>query len=60
VGESKSAVLDGAYLIPAMALIAMVTGTLAPGFDRYYPARNIAVTIALVATRYIYSELRPQ
>ena len=56
----RSAVLDGAYLIPAMAVIAtaMVTGTLSPGFDRYYPARVIAATIALVFYRQSYSELR--
>jgi exosortase E/protease (VPEID-CTERM system) len=52
--------LDGAYLIPLMALIAtaMVTGTLSPGFDRYYPARIIAVALALVIHRRSYSELR--
>jgi len=58
--RSRSAVLDGAYLIPAMAVIAaaMVTGTLSPGFDRYYPARVIAATIALIFYRQCYSELR--
>jgi len=58
--RSRTAVLDGAYLIPAMAVIAttMVTGTLSPGFDRYYAARVIAATIALVFYRQSYSELR--
>jgi len=58
--QGRSAVLDGAYLIPAMAVIAtaMVTATLSPGFDRYYPARIIAVTIALLYYRQSYSEVR--
>jgi CAAX prenyl protease-like protein len=55
-----SAAPDGAYLVPAMALIgtAMVTGALSPGFDRYYPARIIAVLMALFLYRQSYSELR--
>jgi len=57
---SRRAVLDGAYLMPAMALIAtaMVTATFSPGFDRYYPARVIAATVALVCYRRSYTELR--
>ena len=39
--QVRPVAVDGAYLIPAMAIIAtaMVTVTLSPGFDRYYPAR---------------------
>jgi exosortase E/protease (VPEID-CTERM system) len=57
---SRTAVLDGAYLMPAMALIAtaMVTGAFAPGFDRYYPARVIAVLVAVSLYRRSYAELR--
>jgi len=57
---SRRVVLDGAYLMPAMALIAtaMVTGAFSPGFDRYYPARVIAVTVALSFYRRSYTELR--
>jgi exosortase E/protease (VPEID-CTERM system) len=58
--QAHAARLDGAYLAPAMAVIAtaMVTTSLSPGFDRYYPARVIAATIALVWYRKSYSELR--
>ena len=51
---------DGAYLIPAMAIIAtaMVTATLSPGFDRYYPARVVTATVALLFYRRSYSEMR--
>ena len=52
--------LDGAYLVPAMAIIAtaMVTTSFWPGFDRYYPARVIAATAAMFFYRKSYSELR--
>jgi exosortase E/protease (VPEID-CTERM system) len=52
--------LDGAYLVPAMAIIAtaMVTTSLFPGFDHLYSARLIAATIALLFYRKSYSELR--
>ena len=51
---------DAAYLVPAMAIIAtsMVTTTLSPGLDRYYPARVIAAAAALLIFRKSYSELR--
>ncbi len=54
--------LDAAYLMPAMAIIAtaMVTSAFSPGLDRYYPARVIAVTIALLIYRKQYTELRPK
>jgi exosortase E/protease (VPEID-CTERM system) len=52
---------DGAYLVPAMAIIAtaMITVSLAPGFDVYYPARVIAAGAALLVYRGAYTELRP-
>jgi len=52
--------LDGAYLVPAMAIIAtaMVTLSLPPGFDLYYPARVIAAGAALLLYRGSYSALR--
>lgn len=62
--EADSAVdtpgLDGAYLVPAMAIIAtaMVTTSFWPGFDRYYPVRVIAATLALLFYRKSYAELR--
>ena len=45
-----------------MALIAtqMITSTLSPGLDRYYPARVIAVAVVLLIFRKSYSELRPR
>jgi exosortase E/protease (VPEID-CTERM system) len=54
------ATLDGAYLVPAMAIIAvsMVTTSFSPGFDLYYPVRVIAAVIALFLYRQSYSELR--
>ncbi len=56
----RHAALDAAYLVPMMAIIAtsMVTTTLSPGLDRYYPARVIAVAAALLIFRKSYSELR--
>jgi exosortase E/protease (VPEID-CTERM system) len=50
---------DAAFLVPAMTLIAtaMVTSTLSPGLDRYYAARVIAVTVALLIFRKSYTEL---
>ncbi len=58
--DSRPAALDGAYLMPAMAIIAtaMVTGTFSPGFDRYYAARVIAATAAFFLYRGSYTELR--
>jgi len=58
--RSRPAALDGAYLMPAMAIIAtaMVTGTFSPGFDRYYAARVIAATAAFFLYRKSYAELR--
>jgi exosortase E/protease (VPEID-CTERM system) len=58
--RSRPAALDGAYLMPAMAIIAtaMVTGTFSPGFDRYYAARVIAATAAFFVYRKSYAELR--
>jgi exosortase E/protease (VPEID-CTERM system) len=54
------AAADGAYLMPAMAIIAtaMVTAILSPGFDRYYPARVVTATVVLLFYRKSYSELR--
>ncbi len=51
---------DAAYLVPAMTLIAisMVTATLSPGVDHYYPVRVIAVAIAFAVYRKHYDELR--
>jgi exosortase E/protease (VPEID-CTERM system) len=58
--DVRLASLDGAYLVPAMAIIAtaMVTTSLSPVFDYYYPARVIAATVALVFYRKSHSELR--
>jgi exosortase E/protease (VPEID-CTERM system) len=58
--DVRLANLDGAYLVPAMAIIAaaMITTSLSPGFEYYYPARVIAATAALVFYRKSYSELR--
>jgi exosortase E/protease (VPEID-CTERM system) len=56
----RPAAADGAFLIPAMAIIAtaMVTATLSPGFDRYYPARVVMASVALLFYRKSYSEMR--
>jgi exosortase E/protease (VPEID-CTERM system) len=53
-------VVDAAYLVPAMAIIAtaMVTSALSPGFDRFYAARVLAALLALLCYRRSYSELR--
>ena len=58
--QSRRSGLDGAYVMPAMAIIAtaMVTGTLSPGFDRYYPARVVAAASVLFLYRRSYPELR--
>ena len=58
--QTRPSVLDSAYLMPAMAIVAtaMVTGSLSPGFDRYYPARVITAAAALLVYRRSYSELR--
>jgi exosortase E/protease (VPEID-CTERM system) len=57
---TKVCVLDRAYLLPALAIIAtaMVTGAFANGFDQYYPARIIAAALIMVAYRRSYAELR--
>jgi exosortase E/protease (VPEID-CTERM system) len=51
--------LDAAYLMPAMAVVAvaMITGALSPGFDRFYAVRVVAATAVLVCYRQSYSEL---
>jgi len=56
----RPAALDGAYLMPAMAIVAtaMVTRAFSPEFDRYYAARVIAATAALLLYRNSYAELR--
>ncbi len=58
--QSRTAALDGAYLMPAMAIIAtaMITGTFSPGFDRYYAARVITASAAFFLYRKSYTELR--
>jgi len=58
--RSRPAALDGAYLMPAMAIIAtaMITATFSPGFDRYYAVRVIAASAAFVFYRKSYAELR--
>ena len=45
--------LDGAYLLPAMAIVAtaMVTTAFFPGFDRYYPVKVIAAVLVLAFYR---------
>jgi exosortase E/protease (VPEID-CTERM system) len=59
-GQEATGGSDAAYLVPAMALIAtsMVTSTLSPGIDLYYPVRIIVVAVVLAAYRKHYSELR--
>jgi exosortase E/protease (VPEID-CTERM system) len=60
--ESRLAAVDGAYLMPAMAIIAtaMVTGAFSAGFDRYYAARVIVATVAFLLYRRSYAELHPK
>ena len=54
------ATADGAYLMPAMAIIAtaMITAIFSPGFDRYYPVHIVTASVALFIYRKSYSELR--
>ena len=58
--QHQGAAFDAAYLVPAMTLIAasMVTSTMSPGLDRYYPVRVILVMIAFAVYRKYYAELR--
>jgi exosortase E/protease (VPEID-CTERM system) len=58
--ESSHTAHDGAFLMPAMAIIAtaMITGSLSPGFDRYYSARVLVAAAAFLVYRRGYSELR--
>ena len=58
--ETHTSGLDGAYLMPAMALVAtaMITGALSPGFDRYYAARVVATATIFLVYRRSYAELR--
>ncbi len=58
--QTRAVTLDGAYLMPALAIIAtaMVTVTFSPGFDRYYAARVIAAAAMFFLYRKSYSELR--
>ena len=58
--QGRCGAVDAAYLMPAMVVVAvaMVTGSLSPGFDRYYAVRVIAATVVLIVFRGSYSELR--
>ncbi len=51
---------DAAYLVPAMAIIAvsMFTTAFFPGFDRWYAARVLVASAALLFYRKRYTELR--